>query len=52
MAVAGRNSKPDHDGPAGHPARLDAYGTQQAQEDKQRSRRRKQSACDIADDKQ
>ncbi|GAA4863256.1 hypothetical protein GCM10023310_48390 [Paenibacillus vulneris] len=28
--MAGRNNKPDNDGPAGHPSRLDQFGDKMA----------------------
>lgn len=42
--MAGRNSKPDNTGPAGHPSRLDQFGDKMA--DSNQLPKKSDSGCD------
>jgi hypothetical protein len=45
--MTGRNSKPDNDGPASHPGRLDQFGVKLASENEEEFSDAVEQACEV-----
>jgi hypothetical protein len=48
--MTGRNNKPDNDGPASNPARLDQFGDTLTSENDEEFRTAAEQACESAED--
>jgi hypothetical protein len=48
--MTGRNNKPDNDGPASNPARLDQYGDTLSSQNEEEFRTAAEQACEPAED--
>jgi hypothetical protein len=50
IQMTGRNSKPDNDGPASNPSKLDQFGDKLASQNEEEFQSAAEQTCDISDE--